>query len=56
MASLEANETTFEAKGLTEGSEYFFKILAENSQGNSEPLESEAPVLIKGPHGSQTSV
>lgn len=30
---------------LTEGREYFFRVIAENRHGRSEPLESEVPVI-----------
>jgi len=30
---------------LTEGREYFFRVIAKNRHGRSEPLESEVPVI-----------
>lgn len=30
---------------LTEGREYFFRVIAANRHGRSEPLESEVPVI-----------
>ena len=36
-------------KGLKEGHEYDFRVMAENQNGVSEPLQTEEPVLAKNP-------
>ena len=37
-------ETRFTIAGLTEGSSYFFRVLAENDLGLSRPLQSDCVV------------
>ncbi|CAM4765861.1 unnamed protein product [Rotaria magnacalcarata] len=39
----------YEVTGLTEGSEYKFRVSAENVYGQSHPLESEKPIIAKNP-------
>ena len=36
---------------LKEGEDYKFKVMAENENGTSEPLETERPVKAKNPFG-----
>lgn len=37
--------------GLTEGKDYMFRVKAVNSEGESEPLETETPTKAKNPYG-----
>ena len=46
-----ADATEFMAEGLFENTSYFFRVIAENKAGASEPLESDTAVLIKSPFG-----
>jgi titin len=39
----------YEVTGLNEGSEYKFRVSAENAYGQSQPLESEKPIIAKNP-------
>ena len=36
---------------LQEGHQYKFRVIAENKNGDSEPLETESPVTAKNPFG-----
>ena len=38
---------------LKEGHEYEFRIIAENSNGLGEPLESTTPIVAKNPFGKE---
>ena len=42
-------ENSCAVKGLEEGKEYEFRVIAENLHGLSEPLVVSAPVLAKWP-------
>ncbi|PSN48991.1 hypothetical protein C0J52_03867 [Blattella germanica] len=39
-----------EVSGLNEGKEYLFRVKAVNSEGESEPLETDVPTLAKNPY------
>lgn len=39
-------------KGLQEGHEYDFRVKALNDEGESEPLETEKPIIAKNPYGN----
>lgn len=43
----DADTTIFTCPALYEGSEYYFKIYAENKCGRSKPLESEIAIVPK---------
>ena len=47
----DATTTAFKVKDLQEGTEYFFKVIAENKAGQSYGLETETTTLIKSPYG-----
>ena len=42
--------TNFAVKGLTEGQEYLFRILAANVNGTGPPLDGVIPIRAKPPH------
>lgn len=48
--------TEFEVTGLNPGSEYKFRVTAVNDEGDSEPLESERPIIAKNPFGRFTKI
>ena len=45
------NVTELDVKRLQEGTEYYFRVRAENKKGVSEPLETEKSVVPKSPYG-----
>jgi FKBP-type peptidyl-prolyl cis-trans isomerase 2 len=44
----------YEVTGLKEGSEYKFRVSAENAYGQSQPLECEKPIIAKDPYSMLT--
>ncbi|XP_046554801.1 titin-like [Haliotis rubra] len=47
---IDASITNFCCQNLQTGSEYYFRVSAENKIGVSKPLEMDKPVLIKSPY------
>ena len=45
------NVKELDVKRLQEGTEYYFRVRAENKKGVSEPLETEKSVVPKSPYG-----
>lgn len=43
--------TEITVEKLLEGSEYMFRVMAENKKGQSKPCETKAPVVVKSPYG-----
>lgn len=43
--------TDLEVTGLTPGNEYSFRVFAVNTEGESEPLETETSIIAKNPFG-----
>lgn len=50
-----APNTEFEVTGLNPGGEYKFRVTAVNDEGDSEPLESERPIIARNPYGRHES-
>lgn len=46
-----AKEPTCQVRNLEPGTEYEFRVMAENAQGISEPLETDKAILAKLPYG-----
>ncbi|ESO99760.1 hypothetical protein LOTGIDRAFT_141610, partial [Lottia gigantea] len=42
-----AGSTEYNVPGLIEGTSYYFRVIAENKAGQSDPLETEKPVTAK---------
>ena len=51
LAELPGDKLTFKAVRLFEGNEYYFRVIAENEVGPSEPCELQQPVTAKLPYG-----
>ena len=51
MDKIKPDMTTYCVQNLTTGSDYFFRVMAENKAGPSPPLEMDKPVRIKSPFG-----
>ena len=45
------SKTSHRVENLVEGTEYYFRVSAENKHGSSEPLEMEKGVTPKSPFG-----
>ena len=45
--------TEAEVPGLTEGKDYMFRVRAVNSEGESEPLETDTAIKAKNPYGER---
>jgi len=43
--------TEFTLEKLLEGSEYLFRVIAENKKGPSKPCETKSPITMKSPYG-----
>lgn len=41
----------FEVKGLDPGKKYEFRVRAINDEGESDPLDTDRPILAKNPYG-----
>jgi titin len=52
-ATVGPNETSTTIKDLSTGSEYHVRVMAVNAVGQSEPLQSRAPVRADRPEGSK---
>ena len=53
-APKDATELTVEK--VNEGTEYMFKVMAENKKGHSLPCETATSVVVKSPHGMYATV
>ena len=51
LRTLDETATSYTAVGLTEGTEYYFRIRAKNDAGIGEPVELKEPVTARAPYG-----
>lgn len=47
------DQTSFKIEGLTPKKKYKFRVKAVNKEGESEPLETDEPILAKNPYGKR---
>lgn len=45
------DKNSFTVDGLTPKKKYKFRVKAVNKEGESEPLETEEPILARNPYG-----
>jgi hypothetical protein len=45
------DKNTFTIDGLTPKKKYKFRVKAVNKEGESEPLETDEPILARNPYG-----
>lgn len=45
------DKNSFTIDGLTPKKKYKFRVKAVNKEGESEPLETEEPILARNPYG-----
>ena len=50
LAEVGPNVRDYKCEGLTKGKKYKFRVKAVNKEGESEPLETLAPILAKNPY------
>lgn len=55
VATVDARTTKFRVTRLFEGTEYFFRVFAENEAGLSAPCSTQQPVKAKPPYGKRNS-
>lgn len=55
VGSVPATSRSYTVPKLLEGSEYYFRVMAENSAGISRPVETSQAIQIKSPYGLYTS-
>lgn len=53
-APKDATELTVDK--VNEGTEYMFRVMAENKKGQSQPCETQSSVVVKSPHGRCTNM
>lgn len=46
------DKNTFTIDGLTPKKKYKFRVKAVNKEGESEPLETDEPILARNPYGN----
>jgi hypothetical protein len=51
VGQVDANTLTIKATKLTEGHQYFFRVVASNEVGISEPCTTDEPITAKLPFG-----
>ena len=52
VASSFVKECTFTVQGLSEGSEYEFRVSAVNENGQGPTLDGDKPIIAKLPYGN----
>ena len=53
VGNVDAAETSFTVKGLRSGTDYYFRVVAENGAGASPPLTLDRSFVPKTPYGKQ---
>ena len=54
LANVDATTLQYQATRLFEGSQYMFRVFAENQAGLSQPCELDKPITARIPYGLST--
>jgi len=54
LANVDATTLQYKATRLFEGSDYMFRVFAENQAGLSQPCELDKPITARMPYGQST--
>ena len=56
VGNVDATETSFTVRGLRAGTDYYFRVIAENGAGASAPLTLDRSFVPRTPYGKQVYV
>jgi len=56
VGNVDAAETAYTVRGLRAGTDYYFRVIAENGAGASPPLTLERSFVPKTPYGQRLNV
>jgi len=56
VGNVDALETSFTVRGLRAGTDYYFRVIAENGAGASPPLTLDKSFVPRTPYGQHSSI
>jgi len=54
VGNVDASETSFTVRGLRAGTDYYFRVIAENGAGASPPLTLDKSFVPRTPYGKSS--